>query len=71
MDNQTSPYSLRDLLQNYEKKVTELNNSIDYATQLNNSLAIAKAAVTKNKHLLDLIKEQIMTEKLILRSGQG
>lgn len=57
---------LRLLLEQYSQVVVELNESIDRATKANNEIAIAKADVAKNKHRLDLIKEQIMCEKKLI-----
>lgn len=61
---------LRDLVQQYEQAVTDLNNSIDRATKANNEITIAKAEVTKNKHKMDLIKEQIMCEKKLIDASR-
>lgn len=58
--------TLRELLAQYETAVKELNDSIDRTTKANNELAIAKADMTKNKHKMDLIKEQIMCEKKLI-----
>lgn len=71
MNNQTSPHELIKLVDEYKKIVINLNTSIDVATQKNNELAIAKAEVAKNKHLKELIEEQIKCEKKIIDAGRN
>lgn len=61
---------LRELLSKYEQIVPLLNTAIDTVTDLNNQLGSAKAEVSKYKHNLDLIKEQIMCEKKLIDAGR-
>ncbi len=59
---------LREMLIQYETITKRLNNSIDEATHLQNSLAIAKSEVTKNKNMKELIEEQIRCEKQLIQA---
>ena len=64
--DQLSPEPLVELMEKLEQVTNELNASVDKLTQMKNEHEIAKGEVTKNQHKLNLIKEQIMTQKKLM-----
>ena len=68
---QPSADHLRELIIAYQEVTTNLNNAIDYATQKNGELAVAKAGVAKYTHSKNLIEEQIRCEKMLIRATEG
>ena len=67
---QLSPYNLRILLERMETATKNLNDAIDRAVKANHENILAKAEVSKCTHQLNLIKEEIMSEKALLRASQ-
>lgn len=59
---------LRELIDKYQNIVSNLNTSIDTLTQAEHIRMIAKANVAKNTHLKNLIQEEIMSEKALMKA---
>ncbi len=59
---------LRELITKLETTTADLNNAIDAEVALNNQLQVAKAQVKKNQNIKDLLKEQIMSEKALIKA---